>query len=185
MLSVGKLPHSHLPHKIDLLIEAVKGRFSLRSDAIDRFEAILRSYSTEAPGILETRIHKIDPENIGLLGDLLSVFDPDQIEIVQRLVRKFGLIGARALANHLIAPYPTADDPMHVPPMTAWLLQEFEADDQVFSLFCTNRYNRRAYFGNSRNDSVEFLERMTAYLSHALRRVREWARLQINSAPLI
>lgn len=111
ILAVGKLPHSHLSHKIDLLIEAVKGRSSLRSDAIERLEAILRSHPSEAPNILETRIHNIDPEDVGHLGDLLSVFDSDQIEIVQRLVRKFGVIGARALANHLIAPYPTADDP--------------------------------------------------------------------------
>ena len=79
------------------------------------------------------RIHKIDPENIGLLGDLLSVFDSEQIEIVQRLVRKFGVVGARALANHIIAPYPTPDDPMYVPPITAWLLKEFEDDDRVLA----------------------------------------------------
>jgi len=75
ILAVGKLPHSHLSHKIDLLIEAVKRRYSLRSDAIERLEAILRSHPTEAPNILEARILKMDPEDVSLVGDLLSVFD--------------------------------------------------------------------------------------------------------------
>src|SRR5262245_5544391 len=62
MLAVGKLPHSHLSHKIDLLIEVVKGHFSLGSDVIDRLEAILRSHTAEAPSILEARIRDIDSE---------------------------------------------------------------------------------------------------------------------------
>jgi len=71
---------------------------------------------------------------------------------------------------------------MYVPPMTAWLLKEFEADDQVFGLFRTNFHNCRGYFGGGRHYFIETTERMTPYLSHPLRRIREWAQLQLNSA---
>ncbi len=155
MRAVGKLPDSHLSHKIDLLIEAVKGHFSLSSDALSKLGEILRSHPTEATNTLEAKILSIDHEDRRLLGDLLSLFDAGQIETVQKLVRKLGGIGARALAEHLSAPYPTAEDPIHVPPMTAWLLDEFADDDQVFGIFCAGRHSHQIYVGVRSHDIVD------------------------------
>ncbi|MCI0391568.1 MAG: hypothetical protein MOB07_22730 [Acidobacteria bacterium] len=181
-LAVGKLPDPHLSHKIDLLIEAVKEHIGLRSDALSMLGEILRSHPTEATNILEVKILSIDHEDRRLLGDLLSLFNIDQIETVQRLVRKLGLIGARALAEHISAPYPTAEDPIHVPPMTAWLLDEFAEDDGVFGLFCAARHSNQIYVGGWERYFIGTEEKVAPYLKHPLRRIREWAQNEIDHA---
>lgn len=182
MLAVGKLPGSHLSHKIDLLIEAVKEHIDLRSDALSMLGEILRSHPTEAANVLEAKILSIDHEDRRLLGDLLSLFGVDQIETVQRLVRKLVVTGARALAEHISAPYPTAEDPIHVPPMTAWLLDEFEEDDYVFGLFCAARHSNQIYVGGMERYFIGTEERVSPYLKHPLRRIREWAQNEIDYA---
>jgi hypothetical protein len=176
MLAVGRLPDSHLLHKIEQLIGAVKMHISLRSDALSKLGEILRSHPTEATNILEAKILSIDNEDRRLLGNLLSLFGVDQIEMVQRLV------GARALAEHISAPYPTADDPIYVPPMTAWLLDEFAEDDGVFGLFCAARHNNQIYVGGMERYFIDTEERVAPYLKHALRRIREWAQKEIGYA---
>ena len=182
MLAAGKLPDSHLSRKIDLLIDAVKEHIELRSDALSMLSEILRSHPVEAMNILEVKILGIDHEDRRLLGDLLSLFGADQIETVQRLVRKLGIIGARALARHVSAPYPTTEDPIHVPPMTAWLLDEFEEDDDVFGLFCAARHSNRHYYGGIARYFIGTEERVAPYLKHPLRRIREWAQNEIDHA---
>jgi hypothetical protein len=179
---VGMLPDSHTPHKIDLLIEAVKNHVDLREDALSKLREILRSHPTEATQILEEKILSTDREDRLFLGDLLGLFDASQIEIIQRLVGKLGVRGARALAEHLSAPYPTPEDPIHVPPITAWLLDEFEDDDAVFDLFRAALHSNRIYVGGMERYFIGTEERVAPYLKHRLRRIREWARSEIEYA---
>lgn len=181
MIAVGRLPESHLVHKINLLVEAVKTHINLRSDARSMLSEILRVYPVEATPILETKILDLDREDRRLIGDLLSLL-AGQLETIQRLVRELGVVGARALAEHLIAPYPKAEDPIYVPPLTAWLLDEFADDDYTFGLYCAALHSRQVYVGGMARYFIGTEEKVAPYLNHHLRRIREWAQNEIDHA---
>src|SRR6266540_1512765 len=177
--AVGKLPYSHLLPRIELLIEAIKVVDSMRPDALTMLSEIIRSHPAEATKNLEAKILSLDSQEYLLLGYLLSVFDADQLETLQRLIGKLGVDGARALASHLRPPSPTRTDPLYVPPITAWLLEEFADDDDLFKLFRTGFHRIRT---GSDSQYIGIEEKVSPYLKHPLRRIREWAQDEINYA---
>lgn len=80
------------------------------------------------------------------------------------------------------SPLPTRDNAVQVPPLTEWLLSEFEDDDRVFDEFCVGRYTREMYIGSMSLYFEDTEERMKPYLNHPLRRIREWAEYEIANA---
>jgi len=180
--TVGMLPDSHLAQKIDLLIEAFTTNISIRRNAQTMLSEIARLHPDEVAEAVEAKIQDADHQDFYLLGNLLSLFDSNHSKTVQRLVRKLGVVGARALARHLSAPYPTADDPIYVPPMTAWLLNEFADDDQVFGVFCAGCHSGQMFVGGWGRYFVDTEQKVAPYLNHPLRRIREWAQDEINYA---
>ncbi len=180
---VALLPSSCLLQKIDLLIDTAMFSFGLREDAEKMLSVISEKYPLEHTQAIEAKIQSADSEDSEVLSKLFGLLDPRQIETIQRLIRELGIVGARAYAQHISAPHPTAENPIKVSPMTAWLLSEFEDDDQVFNTFCLSCHNNgQIYFGNIGRHFIGTEEKVVPYLKHPLRRIREWAQNEINYA---
>ena len=69
-----------------------------------------------------------------------------------------------------------------MPPLTAFVLEKFESDDRVFQEFCAGAHSLQSYVGDyAALREGEALE-AELFLNHPLRRVREWAALEIDRA---
>jgi hypothetical protein len=97
-------------------------------------------------------------------------------------LKKVGPIGAQRIARHL--PAPTLDNNGNpvVPELTAWVLSTFENDERVFAEFCAGVHSFQLY----RGDAVAVHETEAAaalkFLSHPLKRIRQWAQVEHESA---
>ena len=104
------------------------------------------------------------------------------VEVVQHWLGEVGVAGARGIARHLAPPHLDDDGRPVVPPLTAFVLERFADDDQVFREFCAGTHSGQVYSG----DVTEQHEREAAiarrFVGHPLRRVREWALSEIDSA---
>ena len=105
---------------------------------------------------------------------------PAALDAVRQWVSQSGPEAAKAIAGYLAGPMPKQDDPLYVPPVTAWLLSEFEDDDQVFEQFRTGRNAREILRGAFSGHFESPEDRIAPYLDHPLRRVREWAQGEID-----
>ncbi|HYH64750.1 MAG TPA: hypothetical protein VD866_08665, partial [Urbifossiella sp.] len=82
--------------------------------------------------------------------------------------------------RHLASPTAGPDGGGVVPPVTAWLFTEREHDQEAFESFLTGRH--RGVF-MSGDDLVEKARvAMSPFAAHPLRRVREWAAYEIDTA---
>jgi hypothetical protein len=75
--------------------------------------------------------------------DDFGLFEAIGDDAVRFWVGESGPEAARAIAGYLPGPIPKHDDPLYVPPVTVWLLSEFEDDDRVFEQFRTGRNARQ------------------------------------------
>jgi hypothetical protein len=97
-------------------------------------------------------------------------------------VQAHGLDGARAIARHLPQPFIDDTGSPVVPAMTAFVLREFEADDRVYQTFYSGTHNLRFYVGNIARHHEAEAAVADRFLSHPLRRIREWAQDERESA---
>jgi hypothetical protein len=105
--------------------------------------------------------------------------------IVKAWVMEHGADGAAAVARHLPRPFLEPDGNAIVPEITAWLLAEFEQDDEVFDEFCRGSLVRGTSDDEDEEGRIISTDLALAQsvgrvvpllLSHDLRRIREWAR---------
>jgi hypothetical protein len=83
------------------------------------------------------------------------------------------------LARHFQSPYLDKDNKPCLPPLTEWLFREHEGNQKAFEWFCMGRGTRA--FTESEVDPVRKRAQMQPFLSHELRRVREWAEYEIHT----
>lgn len=93
--------------------------------------------------------------------------------------------GARQIARHLPPPQLEDGKPI-VPPITEHVLGRFELDDEMFKSFCIGVHNMQMYGGSGRGAIATQHEAEAGlakqFLAHPLRRVREWAQYEEESA---
>lgn len=111
-----------------------------------------------------------------------GLFETIGLDIVKNWVDKYGVDGARVIARHISSPRPLDNDKCYVPPLTEWLLSKFEDDDRVFNEFCAGRHSFETWCGPAKERYKNVEKTMKPYLSHQLRRVREWAEYEIAGA---
>lgn len=105
-----------------------------------------------------------------------DLFESIGLSVIKEWAKVVGEEGVVAMARHLASPGPVESDPTFVPPLTKWVLSEFEHSDRVFSSFCTGRYSFKVWCGNELEEyQVELQKQLRPYFQHELRRVREWA----------
>jgi len=61
-------------------------------------------------------------------------------------------------------------------------LSEFEDDETVFNRFLVGRHDLEVHWGHARDRLKGIEDAMVPYLSHKLRRIREWAQYEIDYA---
>jgi hypothetical protein len=104
------------------------------------------------------------------------------VSVVASWLDRAGLKGARRLARHLPSPFIDPEGQPRVPDVTAYVLRKFETDTRTFREFCAGVGTTDGYLvegGKKRLRDAEIADR---FLDHALRRIREWARMESRSA---
>jgi hypothetical protein len=184
--AVRKLPQSHTLQKIDLLTRVLIGGgrcIEISDDALNMLSELAGQFPEEVMRSVGARA--LDPETgvYFFVSEFHGLFESVGLDVVRRWVeQEAGVAGARAIARHVGSPSPTPDNPAYVPPLTEWLLTEFEDDERVFNEFCVGRHAGETYVGSMSRYFEDTEERMKPYLNHPLRRIREWAQDEIANA---
>ncbi len=102
--------------------------------------------------------------------------------VVRTWLDRAGKQGARALARHLPTPALTEKGEPLVPPLTGFVLSRFEDDDEVFREFLCGTHSGEVYADDIPAQHEEEAETARRFLGHPLKRVREWAAAELESA---
>lgn len=62
------------------------------------------------------------------------------------------------------------------------ILTEFENDDRFFREFCAGRHSFETFWGSASDRYEGIYIKVAPYLNHKLRRIREWAKYEIDRA---
>ncbi len=158
---------------------AVKGDLSVQEEAACELSVYIGKNPTLVLKTLGPML--LDPKDswrflVGRRGALLNSFPHDAL--IQWITEN-GVEAARIVAHHMPAPYVDAQGNATVPPLTAFILEKFESDDHVFSTFCSGGHNGM-YCGDIAGQHENEAELAEKFLTHALRRVREWADQEVR-----
>jgi hypothetical protein len=111
-----------------------------------------------------------------------SFFNALPFETVTAWLLRVGSAGAERIARHLPAPrIDGAGNPV-VPDLTRWVLATFENDDRVFAEFCAGVHSFQTYLGDAALVHESEAEVARKFLTYPLRRIREWAQVEHESA---
>ena len=103
------------------------------------------------------------------------------LEAMKQWLNSVGVAGARRIAKQLALPYLDEKDQPIVPPLTEFVLSEFEDDEKTFSNFCISSHNHQVYTDDMVAHKNKEIEIARSFLNHPLRRIREWATKEIRS----
>ncbi len=103
-------------------------------------------------------------------------------DVVKGWLTKVGVVGARAIARHLVAPSVAADGRPHVDQLTRFVLTTFEDDDRTFSEFVAGVHSYQGYWGSYSEARQKEALQAKAFLNDGSRRIRQWAVLEMQKA---
>jgi hypothetical protein len=112
--------------------------------------------------------------------DFPHLFGSLPVEVIESWLLEAGADGARGLARHLEPPLLNDEGRPIVPPLTAFVLNRFANDDKVFQEFIAGTQSMHTYRRDLPGDVDHETEVARHFLGHPLRRVREWARNEIE-----
>jgi|SRR5208337_189488 len=115
------------------------------------------------------------------VGHYRGLFSALPLPVVSKWLLNAGVAGARKLARHLPPPYVDSAGKPIVPKLTELVLEEFEDDDRTFAEFCAGTYSSGLLVGNFASQFESEGEIAKRFLSHPLRRVRQWAAERVES----
>jgi hypothetical protein len=114
--------------------------------------------------------------------DFSRLFGSLPVEVVERWLDEAGVDGARGLARHLEPPHLNVEGLPIVPPLTAFVLDRFAHDDKVFQEFFAGSQSMHVYGLDFPAEIDHETEVARHFLEHSLKRVREWARNELERA---
>ncbi len=100
---------------------------------------------------------------------------------MEKWLNSVGVAGARRIAKQLALPYLDENDRLVVPPLTEFVLSKFENDEDTFRNFCTGSHKHQVYDGDMGSHKIKEAEIAKSFLTHPLRRIKEWARYEIDN----
>ncbi len=155
----------------------VGDNFAARDEGARALQLLAVTHATEVMEALGETI--LDEKGwkfyVGAHDDLLSSLPP---AVVIEWLKKAGAEAARRVVRHVPAPYVAADGTPTVPPLTEWILTQFEDDDRTFREFCAGVHNLQMYSGDIAAEHEAEAEVARKFLNHPLRRIREWAAIE-------
>jgi hypothetical protein len=100
-------------------------------------------------------------------------------QVLLAWVRKHGVDAARAIARHLPRPYLDGQGLPIVPEVLDLILREYD-DDEVLNNFAAGVHSGESWWGDRSEQFRREAEDARPFLKHPNRRIREWARLEID-----
>jgi hypothetical protein len=116
------------------------------------------------------------------IGHYRGLFNTLPVAVVSAWLQSVGVSGAQKLARHLPVPYIDPSGDAIVPELTAYVLETFEADDRTFAEFCAGTYFSGGFVRNMTREVEAEEETAKRFLTHRLRRIREWAARKVESS---
>jgi hypothetical protein len=159
----------------------VGGNFAMSDQASN----LLSQWASTYPAQLMSELGAImlDPAlGLQFFISKFPVFSVLPLNVVTDWLKVVGSEGAQKIARHLPQPRLDGDGQPVVPELTAWVLSHFEDDDRVFAEFCAGVHSFQMYHGNAAETHESEAEMARKFLGHPLRRIREWARMEHESA---
>lgn len=115
------------------------------------------------------------------IGKYPSLIQNLPLNTMKQWLISVGVVGARRIARHLSLPSLDDNAQPFVPPLTEFVLSEFEDDDETFKKFCNGSHDFQMYSGDIALQKNKEAEIAKSFLNYPLRRIREWAKYEINS----
>lgn len=159
----------------------------LLSDSLDHkeeCEKFLIDFASKYPEMVMNRVGEIALSNEGwrfFIYTYRELIQSLPVNTVIDWLQKYGVEAARRVAGHLPVPYIDSDGKAVVPPLTEFVLKTFEEDEQVFRKFCAGVHSFQIYAGDIAAQYKKEAEIARKFLNHPLRRVREWAQIEIDN----
>ncbi len=124
----------------------------------------------------------LDPDRRGMFAvDVFEgLFEAIGLDAVRRWVGRHGPDTLKWVARHLASPSLDAAGEVAVPPLTGWLFTDREGDQEAFEWFLMGRRSAAGWWTAERAKARP--AELAPFLTHPLRRVREWAQYEVESA---
>jgi len=162
---------------------AAKGLGSANNQIQFHAEKTLADLGKDLPGAVTNTVGRALLAHDGVGWHFLrlsALYRTLPIDAVKQWLDHAGVEGARALARHL--PWPAIEDGIPiVHALTEYVLGTFEDDEEVFTAF-SRAFVIRSYSGDIAEEHEKEAERRRPFLNHALRRIREWAKNEVDMA---
>ncbi len=175
--------------KIDLDNAARVASFALIGEGYQQkedAEKILVELAKSHPDIVMQRVGKlILSEEYGWYFSIEKsrfLIQSLPLDAMKDWLHSTGVAGAQRIARNLPIPYLDDCDTPVVPPLTEFVLSEFEDDECTFREFCIGSRSLRGFVTDIESEKQKEAEVARKFLNHPLRRVREWAEHEISSA---
>lgn len=113
------------------------------------------------------------------LKHVIAALPPD---IVIEWSKNVDIKKVQKLARHLPTPYIDETGTPIVPVLTEYVLRTYEQDERTFNEFGAGIHSSQIYWGDIAAQHEKEAENARKFLDHPLRRIRQWAELEIKSA---
>ena len=175
----------HRPEQAaELLVRSmmVGPRYSL--EPRDKSLEILSALAKEHPSPVMEAIGRaiLDPERRVFFRVVVyrGLFEAIGLPTIREWIRTHGRDTGVWFARHLPSPSLDPDGTPVLPPLTEWFLTEYEASDELFAEFCAGRHSFEVGYRPANAQTAEIEKSISPFLSHSLRRVREWAKYELE-----
>ncbi len=163
---------------------ATRGLMSERMRFSDACEAVLAQLAKEHPTIVLKHIgpFMLDPETAWRfhVSQYSGIFWSLGEDVLRKWLLENGVPAARAIARHLPRPELRDGNPF-IPPLTEFVLSEFEKDDGVAAEYAAGVHGMEVMVGDISAHLRSHADFARHFLGHRLRRIREWAEGEVRS----
>lgn len=184
--AVAGIADKHLDEKLRVLALALVPKVgrdpALDDQAAEVLAALARERGPEVMEALGNVMLTNDSPAWYLIRPIAAILDAIDDDVVIDWLSRNGRTGAELLAPHLPSPDVNLSDSQSVPRVTAWLLTEYQNDEEVFRAFLLGRHAMETFWGPASRRYADFEVKYSAYLRHPLPRVRDWAQHEMDSA---
>jgi hypothetical protein len=157
----------------------VGSSFSMEGEGEKLIEELLQIYPVAVMESLGRRLTEDESKNQFFLRKF-SFLASVPFDVAKEWLGEVGVVGARAIARHLPPPYLTKTGQPEVPPLTEYVLTQFEDDQRTFSEFVAGVHSLQGYWGSFSEARQKEADAARAFLNHRAKRIREWALLEVR-----
>lgn len=178
-----RLSQHELRRAIEVSVQAIRGGdFSIQQEAIATLTAFMSRDAGLCLSIYGPMLLAEDqgPYRVGRRARALRALPT---EMLRPWIEANGVAAARVIAPNLSTPTINGDGSTFVDPLTEFVLERYEDDEDVFDLFVQQRHDgSHLYAGDIAGQHDAEVRQAAAFLTHRLRRIRQWAEDEMVSA---